>query len=140
MESADVRRGHQIFNSTRTSCLACHQMAYAGGRIGPDLSRIGQNRTNQDLLEAILFPSLSFVRSYAPTSLITTDGKVLNGIITDENSQEVTLVMDHQRKIILPIAEIEERLSGTVSVMPAGLDKQLTVQELADLVKFLKSR
>ncbi|MEC7567084.1 MAG: PVC-type heme-binding CxxCH protein [Planctomycetota bacterium] len=140
MESADVRRGHQIFNSTRTSCLACHQMAYAGGRIGPDLSRIGQIRTNQDLLEAILFPSLSFVRSYEPTSLITTDGKVLNGMITDENSQEVTLVIDHQRKVILPVAEIDERLSGTVSVMPAGLDKELTVQELADLVKFLKSR
>ena len=77
--AGDVRRGQLVFNSEKAACFTCHAIGYRGGNVGPDLTKIGQVRTERDLLEAILFPSASFVRSYEPVVVATTDGKVLNG-------------------------------------------------------------
>ena len=134
----DVRRGHAVFYSTKAACSACHRLGYAGGTTGPDLSQIGKTRTERDLLESVLFPSLSFVRSYEPMQIVTQDGKTINGVIRDENSQEYTSPPVRTKIVRLPRAEVEQIQPSTVSIMPAGLDKQLTVQELADLVAFLK--
>ena len=85
----DVRRGHAVFYSAKASCSSCHRMGYAGGTTGPELSHVGQTRTERDLLESILFPSLSFVRSYEPMLITTQDGKSINGIIKEESAQGV---------------------------------------------------
>ncbi|MEE3371584.1 MAG: PVC-type heme-binding CxxCH protein [Planctomycetota bacterium] len=138
--NGDIRRGQRVFHNQKTACDACHQLGYLGGRVGPDLTRIGSIRTERDLLEAILFPSISFVRSYEPVTIVTVDGRVLNGVIRDETGSEVTLQLDAQKVLRLPTDEIEQRQPGTVSIMPAGLDKQLTAQQLADLVVFLRDR
>ena len=135
----DIRRGQRVFHNQKTACAACHQMGYLGGRAGPDLTRIGRIRNERDLLEAILFPSVSFVRSYEPTTIVTVDGRVLNGVVRNETSREITLQLDAQKILHLPVEEIDQRQQGTVSIMPAGLDKQLTAQQLADLVVFLRA-
>ncbi len=75
VSSGDIRRGQAIFNSTKAACTACHKFGYLGGLSGPDLTKIGRIRNDRDLLEAILYPSLSFVRSYEPVILVTTDGR-----------------------------------------------------------------
>ena len=49
----DIRRGHGVFYSAKASCSACHRLGYAGGTTGPELTHIGQTRTERDLLEAI---------------------------------------------------------------------------------------
>lgn len=135
---ADVRRGLRVFQSPVASCIACHRRAYLGGHVGPDLSRIGQVRSERDLLESILFPSLTFVRNYEPVSIVTTNGLVYNGVIKVETDDEVTLQLDAKRSVQIPQAEIEERRLGTTSIMPAGLEKQLSPQDLADLLKYLR--
>ena len=138
LPTADVRRGLRVFQSPQASCIACHRRGYLGGNIGPDLNRIGQVRSERDLLESILFPSLTFVRSYEPITIVTDDGLVHSGLIRDETTDDVTLQLDAQKSIVIPKSGIDERLPGTVSIMPAGLEKQLTPQQLADLVKYLK--
>jgi putative heme-binding domain-containing protein len=135
----DIRRGQRVFHDTKAACVACHTMGYLGGRAGPDLTRIGKIRSERDLLESILFPSASFVRSYEPIGIVTTDGKVHNGVILNETASELTLQLDPQKVARIATADIEERLPGTVSIMPAGLDNQLTPRQLADLVTFLKA-
>lgn len=138
MPEADIRRGLQVFQSTKASCIACHRRGYIGGNIGPDLNRIGQVRRERDLLESILFPSLSFVRNYEPVTIATDDGRVYSGAVREETDETITLQLDAQKSVEIAKSTIEERLAGTVSIMPAGLEKQLTPQELADLVKYLK--
>ena len=81
LKPGDVRRGQAVFNSTKTSCIACHTIGYVGGKIGPDLTRIGSIRQERDLLESILFPSASFVRSYEPLTVVTKDQKTFNGFV-----------------------------------------------------------
>ncbi|BBO32943.1 PVC-type heme-binding CxxCH protein [Lacipirellula parvula] len=139
MASGDVRRGHAVFNSAKASCSACHRMGYGGGVTGPELSKIGEIRTERDLLESILFPSLSFVRSYEPMLLVTSDGRAVSGVIRNETEHEYVIATGPNEEVRLPRDIVEEVQPNTISVMPAGLDKQLTVQELADLVAFLKN-
>jgi putative membrane-bound dehydrogenase-like protein len=135
----DVRRGQVVFHSEKAACFTCHAIGYRGGNVGPDLTKVGQIRSERDLLEAIVYPSASFIRSYEPVVVATADGKVLNGLLRNETSDEVLLVTGANQEARIPRADIEEIRPSTVSVMPSGLDQQLTTQELADLVAFLKA-
>jgi putative membrane-bound dehydrogenase-like protein len=134
----EIRRGQLVFNSEKTSCKACHAMGYLGGQIGPDLTRVGKIRSERDLLEAVLFPSASFVRSYEPMTVVTADGQVFNGLMKEEAGGVIITTTD-RKQIRIAREEIDQIVPGTVSIMPAGLDKQMTPQELADLIAFLKS-
>jgi putative heme-binding domain-containing protein len=135
----DIRRGQAVFNNPKAACVSCHAIGYLGGKVGPDLTRIGQIRTERDLLEAIVFPSASFVRSYEPVVIATKEGKIHSGVPRKDSADEIVLATGPTEEVHVAREEIEEIRPGTVSVMPAGLDQQLTSQELADLVAFLKA-
>ena len=91
------------------------------------------------MLASILFPSASFVRSYEPTMIVTEDGQVFNGVVRDETEDQVVLALDAQKVLRLSHDQIDERQPGKVSIMPEGLEKHFTPQQLADLVVFLKA-
>ena len=93
----------------------------------------------RDLLEAIVYPSASFVRSYEPMIVATKDGEDYSGVLTKDAEDEIALASGPNADVRIPRAEISEMRPGTISVMPAGLDDQLTKQELADLIAFLKA-
>lgn len=138
LPQASVRRGLQVFQSNEAACIACHRRAYLGGDVGPDLTGIGQARSERDLLESILYPSLTFVRNYEPAAVLTTDGQIFNGVIRRETDLELTLQLDATQTMTIAKDNIEATRFSDVSIMPAGLDQQLTKQQLADLVKYLK--
>ncbi len=139
LAQGDIRRGQRVFMGDKASCYACHAIGYRGGDVGPDLTRIGKVRTDRDLLEAILYPSASFVRSFEPVVIATSDGKSVNGLIRGESADEIILATGVNQTVHLPRKDIEDMTPSKVSVMPAGLDQQLSPQELADLVAFLRA-
>src|SRR5438105_14417788 len=99
MQGGDIRRGHAIFNSTKAACATCHAIGYLGGTIGPDLTHIGKIRSERDLLESIVFPSASFVRSYEPVMIATKNGKVYNGLIRKDAPDEVVLATNATEEV-----------------------------------------
>ncbi len=135
----DPRRGQLVFRSSKAACSACHAIGYLGGRVGPDLTRIARVRTRRDLLESIIFPSASLVRSYEPVQVLTDEGKVYNGLIQQETPEELVLVTGPNQQVRIPRESVELIRPSRVSVMPQGLDKVLSLQELADLLAFLES-
>ena len=139
LKEGDIRRGQAVFNSSTTACSSCHSIGYRGGKLGPDLTRIGQVRTERDLLESIVFPNASFVRSYESILVKTKSGEIHNGVLRKEDNDEVLLATDARTEVRIARGEIAEMRPGTVSVMPSGLDEQLTQRELADLLAFLKN-
>jgi len=139
LPQGDIRRGQAVFTSTKAACMSCHAMGYLGGKVGPDLTRIGSIRTRRDLLESILYPSASFVRSYEPWKVTTLDGRVFNGLLARESADEVVLRITATEEVRIPRNDIDELTPGTVSIMPAGLEQQLNQQELADLLAFLQA-
>jgi putative heme-binding domain-containing protein len=139
LPAGDVRRGQAVFNRAKSVCAACHTIGYVGGKTGPDLTRIGSIRTKRDLLEAVVFPSASFVRGYEPIVIVTTDGKTHNGLIRTENADEITLTTGPNQEDRIAKKEVESMQPGRVSVMPAGLEQQMSALDLADLVAFLQA-
>lgn len=139
IKEGNITRGQVIFNNQKLACVVCHSMGYLGGKVGPDLTRIGGIRTERDLLEAIVFPSASFVRSYEPVLAVTTNGITHNGLVKKDSTDELILTTGPNQEVRLQRDEIEEIQPSHVSVMPAGLDQQLSVRDLADLVAFLKA-
>jgi putative membrane-bound dehydrogenase-like protein len=139
LSGGDVRRGQAVFNSPKAACVTCHAIGYVGGKLGPDLTKIGQVRAERDLLESIIYPSASFVRSYEPVSVATKDGKVVSGLLRKDAPDEVVVAVAADRDERVARDQVEEIAPGTVSIMPAGLDRQITPGELADLIAFLKA-
>jgi putative heme-binding domain-containing protein len=139
LSAGDVRHGQAVFNGPKAACSSCHAIGYLGGKVGPDLTTIGKIRTERDLLESIVFPSASFVRSYEPLLVTTKAGKTVNGVVRKDAPDEIVLALSATEEVRIPRDEIEDVQPGKVSIMPAGLDQQLTMQELADLIAFLKA-
>ena len=137
LPEGDPVRGHAVFAGKTGSCTSCHAMAYVGGKIGPDLSHIGKIRTPHDLLEAIVRPSASFVRSYEPSVVVTTDGRSCQGVIREEAGDLLAVQTTATNVERVPRNMVESIEPGRVSIMPQGYDRLLSPQELADLVAFL---
>jgi putative membrane-bound dehydrogenase-like protein len=139
MPTGDVRRGQAIFNNPKVACSSCHAIGYLGGHVGPDLTSVGTIRTERDLLESIVYPSASLVRSFEPMIVLTKGGDDYSGVLRKDSLDEVVLATGAETEVHISRADIAEMHQGTVSIMPQGLDTQLTTQELADLVAFLKN-
>jgi putative heme-binding domain-containing protein len=139
IQEGDIARGQAVFNSQKAACYACHAIGYMGGKIGPDLTRIGQVRSERDLLEAIVFPSASFARGYEPVVIRTRAGDVHTGVLRNNDLPDEVVIATEREETRIPRRDIVEMQPGTVSLMPPGFDEQLTRQELSDLLAFLKA-
>jgi putative heme-binding domain-containing protein len=135
----DIRRGQALFNGPKAACSSCHRIGYLGGEVGPELTNIGEARTERDLLESIVYPSASFVRSFEPSVITLNDGDQVNGIIRHESPEELTVATGPGPEIRIKRSNVADTKPGTVSVMPAGLADALTRTELADILTFVKT-
>ncbi len=138
LSQGDPQRGHDVFYSSKAVCAMCHTINGQGGHVGPDLSRIGSIRSGRDLLEAILFPSSSFARGYEPYVVATLDGQIHSGVIQRETAEAIVLVTNDRVEKRLPRPTIEAIEQSRTSVMPRGLDANLSHQELSDVIAFLR--
>ncbi len=139
LKTGDATRGFQVFRSTKAACSACHRIGYVGGTIGPELTRIGATRSRRAILEAIVFPNARLEQSYTPVRILTTDGVVVNGLVVRETGEQIELVTGANQRVTIATSDIEQRLPSQVSIMPAGLEQQLSLDDLADLLTLLES-
>jgi putative membrane-bound dehydrogenase-like protein len=139
IRNGDPHRGKEVFFGAKAACSSCHQIAYLGGSRGPALSQIGAIRTEADLLESILMPSVTIVQGFDAWTVATKEGKVLNGLLVGESSEEIVLATGAEEIVRLRRDEIEAPKPSTTSIMPDGMGQLLTPRELADLVAFLKT-
>jgi len=132
----NVQRGQELYRSTG-QCANCHRVGTEGKEVGPALTDIGNKLSRQALLESILFPSAGISHNYETYALVTTDGTVLTGLIVSQTDD--TVVLKTQEAVVHQIAraEIETLRRLDVSLMPADLHKQLSAQDLVDIVEYL---
>ncbi len=137
LKTGDVSRGRQLFFG-KAVCSTCHEVSREGAHFGPDLTNIGDIRSRHDILEAIVYPNASFAREYE-TSKIITAGASYSGIIKEQTPAAVVIETAPGQTARIPRADITAIEPQNVSMMPPGLDRLLSPEELSDLIAYLTS-
>ena len=126
-------RGRQVFAK---QCTACHQLNGEGHAIGPNLAAM-KNRGMESILVNVLNPNAEVNPQYMNYICLTSDGRTISGVITNETATSITLVQaDNKSETILRI-DIEELKSTGVSLMPEGLERVIDPQAMADLLTYI---
>jgi cytochrome c oxidase cbb3-type subunit III len=145
----DAAQGEQIFWG-KGQCGNCHMLGGKGGLTAPDLNNIAAARKASTIIDALTkeqhheydsggahLKSLPPMDSYLPAHVTTADGKVIDGILLNQDGYSLQMIGNDQRlhsfdRVKLRRVDIETR-----SLMPTDYDKRLTPEEFKDLVAFL---
>ncbi|MBI1913398.1 MAG: DUF1080 domain-containing protein [Planctomycetes bacterium] len=132
--AGELPLGRAIFAKT---CQQCHTLFDTGGKVGPELT--GSNRADLDyLLSNIVDPSAVMAKEYAASVIETKKGRVLTGIVREQNKNAVTVVTATET-VVLPRSEIDSIKPSDQSMMPDDLLKPLSQGEVRALVAYLVS-
>ena len=136
----DVAAGRKLFHRTAgVSCINCHKIQGKGKDVGPDLSHIGKKNTRAQLLESILKPSKKIEKKYVLYLVETSKGLVKTGLLVKKDAQEVVLKDKDGKAIRIPAKQIELIVPQRKSIMPELLLRDMTAQQVADLLAYLAS-
>lgn len=132
---ADPAKGKTTFAAL---CGACHKLYGEGGAIGPDLT--GSDRHNLDyLLGNIVNPNEVVPADYLLTVFTLKDGRVVSGVVPEQNEKTVTVQTPVER-LTIPVDTITKRESMPVSLMPEGLLKTMDEATVKDLIAYLMTK
>ena len=144
-------RGEQIFAGSG-GCSQCHMIQGQGGRLGPDLSRIGASRSEAYLVDSIREPSkdlsdglfdpnnaLGFSLIYDSVTVVTKSGERIIGVAKDEDTFSVQLLDTKQNLQFFLKKDVKEVIHERKSLMPAYSEQMLNPAALQDVVAYLVS-
>lgn len=134
-QPGDPRRGIAIFKKI---CATCHKVGDVGTNVGPDISD-SRTKTPEFLLTNILDPNRAVDGNYFGYTILDVEGRVHTGIITAETASSVTLRLPEGKEVTLLRQEIEAMTNTGLSLMPVGVEKDITVEQMADLISFVKN-
>ena len=129
----DPIAGQAVFHKL---CAACHKIHGQGPDVGPDITANGRNDFDQ-LVSNVFDPSLVIGPGYQATTVATTDGRVLTGLLAEDGKDRVVLKLQGGKLETIPRDQVDEMKTAAVSLMPDEMEKQLVPQEIADLFAFL---
>jgi putative heme-binding domain-containing protein len=133
----DARRGEEVFFREAVGCGKCHVVNGRGTDFGPALSEIGSKLPKDALLEAILDPSAGISFGFEAWSVETKAGEEFFGLIDSETGEDVSVKTVGGAVTKVKKADLARRQQSKLSIMPAGLQQTVAVQELADLLEYL---
>ena len=136
VKPGDAARGRTTFEG-KGDCAKCHRVGAVGSRVAPDLSDVGAQRSAGSLQRSLLEPSTQMMPINRPVRIVTRDGTVINGRRLNEDTYTVQLIGEQEQLRSLAKADLREFTVLTTSPMPAYRD--LTAEELADLLSYLLS-
>ena len=137
LKKGDPARGEVVYRRKDLSCVNCHAIGGAGGKVGPDMTSIGASAPVDYLIESVWFPNRKIKEGYHAVMVESKDGQELSGVLVRENSEQLVLRDATGREVSVAKANVAERRLGTLSLMPAGLIDGITAQERIDLFRFL---
>ena len=135
-----IRSGRALFaTAAGMQCRNCHKAEKIGKDLGPGLDQIGKRLSRPQLLESILEPSKKIDEKYRSYVVETVKGRVFTGIMAKSTDMEVVLVDSAGKEIRLKRTDIETLAPQLKSLMPDLLVRDMTAQQVADLLAYLAS-
>ena len=133
--SGDVKRGKDTF--TRV-CSRCHELDGVGVAVGPNLGTV-RNHPASALLVDIIMPSKSIAQNYESYVVETRSSGIVEGVLGPQTPTTITIRHEEGKQDVIRRDDIKEMRITNLSAMPADLEKQVSVDQMADLLKFLKT-
>jgi putative membrane-bound dehydrogenase-like protein len=133
--AADATRGRVVFEK---NCVTCHKIGDLGVNVAPDISD-SRTKTPAQLLNDILNPNQAIDNNYVSYTVLTKDGKSETGIVATETAASITLRQPEGKTVLILRQEIDVLNSNGISLMPEGLEKNITIEQMADLIAFIKN-
>jgi putative membrane-bound dehydrogenase-like protein len=130
---SDSARGVAV---VKRECLDCHRYQNEGHEVGPNLVTV-QRRTKTELLLHILDPNREVSPNFIEYTILTKSGRIFSGLIASETATTVTLRQSQKKEFTVLRNDIDEIQSQQRSLMPEGLEKKLSIQDMADLLTWL---
>lgn len=131
--ASDVSKGQSLFNA---HCSACHQLNGKGFAIGPNLAS-SPVRDPEALLTHILDPNQYVLPNYIQYTAVDKHGRIFTGLIAAQTATSITLRREKDSTDTILRADLDELTSTGKSLMPEGLEKNISQQDMADLLAYL---
>ena len=135
----DAQNGKRVFHTATTACASCHKVKGEGTEVGPDLSEIGSKLAKEALYESIIDPSAGISFGYEAYQLELKSGEEAYGLVVSETPDELALKNNTGVVTRYKKSDVKTRQQMKLSIMPAGLQQAMTVDELVDLIEYLSS-
>jgi putative membrane-bound dehydrogenase-like protein len=132
----DAARGRDVFAK---NCVSCHRLQGQGQAVGPDLSGVAP-RPATALLEDILHPNKEAAPNYLQFLVVTGEGQVFSGVLVQDSPDSVRLRRAEGLEETVRRSQIAQLRSTGRSLMPEGFERTISVEQMADLLRFLKQR
>ncbi len=129
----DPVAGQAVFKRV---CALCHKIYGEGQDVGPELTSNGRNDFDQ-LISNVFDPSLVIGPGYQATTLATTEGRILTGLLVEDGKERVLLKLQGGQVETIQRSQIDEMKTSQLSLMPDSFETQLAPQEIVDLCAFL---
>ena len=138
LEGGNASRGKKIFfERTQVSCVRCHKFDGRGGDVGPVLDKLGLEKDRKYLLEAIVKPNAAIAKNFESLTIVDFDGIITTGIVKTNNDKLVELLTAEGKFVKIAKEDIDFQKQSK-SPMPEDLVKHLSLDDVRDLVEFLK--
>ncbi len=131
----DAGKGREIF---KRECSKCHRLEGVGNDLGLPLATV-RNKGPEAILMSVLDPNRDVLPQYLNYVIVTDDGLSVTGMITSETATSITLKRAENKSDTVLRANIDEMVNTGISIMPEGLEEQVSKEEMADLIAYLMS-
>lgn len=137
LAGGNAEHGEKVFfKNKKVTCVRCHMVNERGGSVGPNLSKIGREKTAEYLLESIVLPSAKISPGYSTVQFLMGTGRVQSGVVKKEEPDHFVIQNADGDLVTVQKNQIDEMQAG-LSGMPADIVQQLSKRELRDLVAYL---
>lgn len=131
----DPVHGSAMF--TKAKCAQCHQFGDQGIAIGPSLTGIARRFSKREIVESILYPAHVISDQYASKKVLTLDGRIFIGMVSQRDAQSIEVRDANNEVTIINESKIDQILPSNSSIMPNGLLDELSLQEISDMMAYL---
>ena len=130
----DADRGSKVFDR---ECAKCHKFDGRGHEVGPDLGAV-KNRADETLVADVLDPGREITVGFQNYTVLTEFGRTFTGVLAAETATSITLRKDEGVEQTILRRDVDEMEASSLSMMPEEFEEQVTPQEVADLIAYLR--
>jgi putative heme-binding domain-containing protein len=134
--TGNAENGQKLYHSM---CASCHRTNGTGGRLGPDLSRIGVSRSREMLVNRIRGAVEGFLPGYEPVTLSPESGTPIVGVKKNEDLFSVQIMDVTERIQGYDKSTLRSVQNGVRSAMPRFGTDRLSESDLNDLIAYLQT-